>query len=327
MATNHPVTRRALVAGAAALLAAPVRAQEAWAPSRPVRLIVPWPPGGTTDTLGRLFAGRVTEGGRTIVVVENRGGAGGVVGTEALVRSAPDGYTLGLIISTHAANASLVERLPFDPLRDVQPIAMLARAPNLITVHASSPIRSLAALVEASRATPGGLAYATSGIGTGNHFAGELLRMRTGAALNHVPYRGGAPAVADALSNTVPVMVGAFAIMLPHVQSGALRALATTGAQRSALLPDVPTVAESGMPGFEVVEWYGCAAPAGIPEAARAHWEAEALRFANRPETVARLATLGVEASPMGSNAFGGFIAAEVTKFREIVRAANMTTG
>ena len=325
---RHPLPRRALLGAlAAAALAPAAHAQAAWIPGRPVRLIIPWPPGGTTDTLGRLLATSLAEGTGGSTVVENRAGAGGIVGTEAMVRSAPDGHTLGMIISTHAANASLVERLPFDPIRDVQPIALIARAPNIITVHASSPIRTLAELVAASRAAPGGLAYATSGIGTGNHFAGELLRLRTGAALNHVPYRGGAPAATDAVANNVPVMVGAFAVTLPHVQSGALRALAVTGAERAALLPDVPTVAESGLPGFEVVEWYGLAAPAGLPEPVRARWEAEALRFAAKPEILSRATALGIEMAPMGTAAFAPFVAAEVAKFREIVRATGITAG
>ncbi|WP_431271500.1 tripartite tricarboxylate transporter substrate-binding protein [Dankookia sp. P2] len=242
------IGRRAILA--TALLAAPVRAQAR--PARPVRLVVPFPPGGPADVLARLLAERLAEGWGQPVIVENRGGAGGNIGAEAVARAAPDGHTLLLCASSHVQGAALYNRLPFDPIRDFTPVAQLAYYSLVLVVHPSVPAADLAEFEALLRARPGEVTITSAGVGTPTHLTAELFRSRAGVAFTHVPFGGAAPAHAALLGGQVQAMFHNPVMAVPAVQAGRLRALATTGAARAVALPAVPTLAESGYPGFEV---------------------------------------------------------------------------
>jgi len=320
MMTRSILGRRAFLASTAAFFAMPARAQTAW-PSRPLRLVIPFPPGGTTDIIGRTLQAPLADRLGQPVVVENRAGGAGTAGVEAMVRAA-DGHTVALVISSLASNVALQPGLPFDVERDIAPIGLIGFVPNAIAVHPSVPARTLGELVALARARPGALNYGTSGIGTANHFAGELFRLEAGIDIVHTPYRGGGPAINDLVGGQIPVGVNALSSILPQIRAGRVRALATTGKARSAALPDVPTVAESGFPGFDVVEWWGLVAPAAMP-AANVSRFAEALNAAlARPDIAAKLAEQGLDLASSDPVAFKAFVRAEIAKLAGIVRRA-----
>jgi len=257
------------------------------------------------------------------VVVENRPGGAGVPALEAVLR-AGDGHTVGLVGSSHAANAALVPNLPFDPVGDVRPVALLARWPNVVAVHPSQPWRTLPELAAAARARPGAISYASPGIGLSQHLAGELFKIRAGVDISHVPYRGAGPALSDAVAGHVPVVVSAIASAAPMARAGRLRALAVTGPVRSAALPDVPTVAEQGFPGFDVGEWIGIVGPRDMPPAhAEALGRALAAALAE-PSVQARLAEAGIEPLAAPGPEFERFLRAQVQGLGEIIRAAGI---
>src|SRR4051812_22860470 len=265
----------------AALLAAPARAQ-AW-PSRPVRLVVPFPPGGPADVLARLLAERLAEGWGQPVVVENRGGAGGNIGAEAVARAAPDGHTLLLCASSHVQGAALYTRLAFDPVRDFTPVAQLAYYSLVLVVHPSVPATDLAGFEALLRAQPGQVTVASAGIGTPTHLTAELFRSRAGVEFTHVPFGGAAPAHAALIGGQVQAMFHNPVMAVPAVQAGRLRALATTGAARAVALPAVPTLAEGGYPGFESGTWYAVLGPAGLPAPVVARVESDLRRTVALP--------------------------------------------
>lgn len=318
--------RRSLLAGIASLGAANAAfAQGSWTPDRPIRLIVPFAPGGSTDVTARLVAEAIAPRLGQPVVIENRPGAGGNIGSEAVARSAPDGHTLVMgTSSTHATNVALYRNLPYQPLRDFAPVSQVAFIPNLLVVHPDVAARDLSGLIALGRAQPGRLNFGNAGSGTSQHLAAAMIASSAGIEVTHVAYRGGAPAVTDLLGGKIQAMAAPLVEVIAHVQAGRLRAIAVTTARRSALLPDVPTIAET-IPGFEVALWNGFFAPAGTPTAAVlriANAVAEAMRT---DDMRAKLAQQGSE--PVGSTpeAFATFIAAEIPKWAELVRISGAT--
>jgi tripartite-type tricarboxylate transporter receptor subunit TctC len=310
----------AIVGGLA--LTSPSAAQEGW-PTRPVRIIVPFPPGGTTDIIARVVQQRLGERLGQQVIVENRAGAAGTTGTEAMVRSS-DGHTLAIVISSLASNVALQPKLPFRVPEDIVPITFAGLVPNLIGVHPSVEARSLPELIARAKTKPGSLNFATSGVGTANHFAGELLKQVAQIDIVHTPYRGGGPAINDLVGGQVPIGINALSSVLPHVQGGRVRALATTGARRSPTTPDVPTVAELGYPGFEVVEWWGFVAPLSMPMAGVNRLHRELVAILGSAEIVDKLAAQGVEVSTSTPDEFRAFLGQEVRKLDALVKTAGI---
>jgi tripartite-type tricarboxylate transporter receptor subunit TctC len=318
------VRRRALLlAFAFAPVAARARAQTAAPP--PLRLIVPFPAGGPTDAIARLLAGPMGQSlGRT-VVVENRAGAGGNVGAEAAARAEPDGNTIVVTsIATHGIGPALYPRLPFDPVRDFASIGIIHESPLVIAVNPGFPARSLADLVRLARERPGEIGYATSGNGTSPHAAGEMLAGAAGIRWQHVPYRGSAPAITDVLAGNVPVLIDNIISAVEHIRAGRLRAIAVTTAARAPLLPEVPTVAERGHPGFAASSWMALSAPARTPEAAVARLNAALNAALADPQL--RQAMQGLGAQPVGGTPadLDAFVRSEMAKWAEVVRRSGM---
>ena len=314
--------RRTLTAGALAL-ALPRRSRAEVFPTRPVRIVVAFPPGGPTDTIARVLAAPLEQAWGQPVVIENRGGAGGNIGTAQVARAAPDGYTLLLCASSHAINPSIFRNLPYHPVRDFAPVALLTSSPFVLVVHPSMPVRSFAEFLTYVRARPGQVNYGSASNGSGNHLAMEMLKTAAGLDLVHVPYAGAAPATTDLLAGQVSAMFNNMVSAAPHIPTGRMRALATSGLTSPPSLPDVPTVAET-IPGFDATTWYGILAPANTPAALVSELNA---RFVTALGTVAvreRLAALGLDATPGTPEAFTRFIGTEMVKWAAAARAANV---
>jgi tripartite-type tricarboxylate transporter receptor subunit TctC len=296
-------------------------------PVKPVRIVIGFSPGGYIDLTARLVAGPLAAALGQQVVVDNRSGAGGVVGTEIAARSAPDGYTLTIgSIGTHAINQTLYRKLPYNVVRDFQPIARLSDAPNILAVHPSFPAKSVKDLIALAKARPGQIMYASAGAGTSTHIAAVLFEYLGHVKLVHVPYKGGGPAMIDVVAGQVPVTFATAASVSPHTKSGRLRGLAITGSRRSTLLPDLPTIAESGLPGYEMINWLGLFAPAGTPRAVVDKLSVESLRVVQLPEVRERLNAQGAEPSPLNTDEFTPFVKKEVEKWAKVVTATGMTT-
>ena len=290
-------------------------------PTRPIRYVVPFAPGGTTDILGRIVAQRLQEAWGQPVLVENRPGAGGAVGAEMTAKSPPDGYTImGGTISTHAINPSVYAKLSYDPIKDFAPVTLLATQPNMLVVHPSLPATNVAELVKLLKANPGKYSYSTSGNGTSAHLSGELFKSMTGTSIQHVPYKGSPQAIADAVSGQVSMSFDNISTAYPQAKAGKLRAIAVTTAQRSGLAPEVPTFAESGLPGYELGSWHGVFAPAGTPKDIIAKLNAEIVRGIQSAETRQRLLALGVDAAGTSVESFAAFVRAEVPKWAKVVK-------
>ena len=332
---RNGTTRRVALLAGSAMLAAPVlgRAQGGGAggwPSRPVRLVIPFTPAGTTDLVGRLAAERLSQRLGQQVVVENRPGAGGNVAAEHIARSEPDGYALLLTtIGTGAINFAVYgERTPYRP-EDLAAVGLLIRVPNALMVHPDLPARSIAELVALSKSRRGGLNYGTAGIGTSPHICGELFRLMTGAEMTHVPYRGSAPMLTELMAGRVDVGMDNIPSCLAFIREGKLRALATTGAARSSVLRDAPTMEEAGVKGFEATAWFGILAPAATPRPIIERLGREVDAVAKEAGFRARMAELGAELpglTPDGGTApapFEAFLAAERAKWADVARRAN----
>ena len=312
------------------LLALTINCVQAYAadtyPVKPVRIVVGFSPGGYVDLGARILSGPLGTALGQQVVVENRAGAGGIVGTELAARAAPDGYTLTIgSVGTSAVNMSLYRKLPYDTLRDFEPIARLSDAPNILAVHPSLPAHSVKDVIALARSRPGYITYATSGAGTSTHLAAALFEYLAQVKMVHVAYKGGAPAVIDVVAGQVPVTFATAASVVPHISTGRLRGLAVTGSARSTLLPDMPTIAESGLPGYAMINWLGMFAPAGTPRAVTDRLGAEAIRIVRLPEVRAKLNALGAEPAPLGSEEFIAFVKSEVQKWAKVVAATRMT--
>lgn len=295
-------------------------------PIKPVRIIAAFSPGGFVDLTARLVSGPLSAALGQQVVVENRAGAGGIVGTELVARAAPDGYTLTVgSAGTHGVNQSLYPKLPYNVLRDFQPVARLSDAPSILAVHPSLPVRSVKELIALARSRPGQIMYASAGAGTSTHLAAALFEHLARVKFVHVPYKGGGPAIIAVVAGEVPVTFGTAASVSPHSKSGRLRGLAVTGSQRSALLPGLPTIAESGLPGYEMLNWLGMFAPAGTPRAVVEKLSSELVRIVRMPEVSGALQASGAEPSPLAPDEFAAFVKSEVEKWTKVVAATGMT--
>jgi tripartite-type tricarboxylate transporter receptor subunit TctC len=316
--------------GAVLLAASLVFPAAAWAqgaesyPSKPIRFILPFPPGGGTDILGRLLAERLATQLGQPVVVENRGGAGGNLGAEAAARSAPDGYTIVLVAPSLAISPSLYKKLAYDPIKDFAPVSLVATVPNVMVTNPSVPARTLADFIAIAKRKPGGMNFGSGGNGTSNHLAGELFNIVAGVRLVHVPYKGVNLAMNDVMSGEVHLVVIGIPAAAPHIKAGKLRALAVIDSKRAAALPDVPTVAEAGLPDFEVTTWYGVLAPAGTPRPVVARLNAEIVKAMKSPEMNARLAAMATEPVTSTPEGFSDLIRREIVKWGKVVRAAGL---
>ncbi len=290
-------------------------------PSRAVRIISPFAAGGVTDTFSRLIAAKLNEKWGQPVIVENRPGAGGNIGADAVAKGAPDGYLLVMgSVGTHAINAFLVKRMPFDPVRDFAPVALVFETDGVLCVSRDSPIRSLDDLVKLAGTKP--LTVTTAGLGTPSHLAGELLRQKVGPNIAIAHYRGAAPSLTDIMSGVATMTFGTMQTVLPHIQSGSLRPVAILGAKRSAALPEIPTMEEAGMPGFALNNWGGLFAPAGTPAEIVSKLNAEVQTIMQSPDMQARLKNEGSRFTPNTPEQFAGFLKAEIATWEPIVKAS-----
>jgi tripartite-type tricarboxylate transporter receptor subunit TctC len=294
-------------------------------PNRPVRLIVPYPPGGGNDTLARIFGQKLTEAWGQQVVVDNRGGAGTIIGSQLAARAAPDGYTLFLSsIASHAIAPNLYRKPGYDPIKDFTPVTLLAIAPTVLCVNPSVPARSLQELLALAKAKPGELKFASGGAGTPPHMAGEIFATMTGVKLLHVPYKGGGPAIAGLIGGETTMMFDTAASILPHVASNKLRALAIARESRLPDYPNVPTFAEGGVKGYEVNAWYSIHAPAGVPRPIVMKVNRELVRILGTPEIKERLQKLGSEGVGNTPEAFAKFVQVENAKYAKAIRNAGV---
>jgi tripartite-type tricarboxylate transporter receptor subunit TctC len=312
----------------AAALVCIVPAIPAWPqtyPSRPVRVIVPYPAGGSLDLIGRIYAKGLTDSLGQQFVVDNRGGANGNLGTEAVVNAAPDGYTLVLTSSSNLTiNPNLYRKMPFDVLRDLAPVSLAAVQRNILVVHPSLPATSVKELVALAKAQPGHINYGSSGTGSSAHMSAELFRLVTGAQMTHVPYKGVGPATNDLLAGQIPLMFNNLAVSTPFVKSGRLRALAVTGRGRHATLPDVPSMAEAGFPRVDVSLWEAVLAPAGTAPDIIVKLNAEVVKAAQSPEVSQRLASAGADASTSTPQQLARMIRDETAKWAKVVKDAKL---
>ncbi len=300
----------------------------AWAqpyPAKPVRVIVPYPPGGGNDTLGRLFAAKLGARLGQPFLVENRPGAGTMIGTEAAAKSAPDGHTILLSsIATHALSPNLYSRVPYDPIADFAPITLLGIAPTVLVINQEVPAKSLQELISLAKTKPGTLAYASGGNGTPPHINAEVFKSVAGVDLLHVAYKGGGPALTDLIAGRVHVMLDTAASAMPHVRAGKLRALALSAAKRSAEYPDLPTFAEAGLPAYDTNAWYSMHAPAGTPPEIVRRLNGELVAILKDADILARFKQLSTEPVGNSPEAFASFVKAELDKYARIIKAAGI---
>jgi tripartite-type tricarboxylate transporter receptor subunit TctC len=318
-------TMRDALAGLVLALIAGVVAAQPW-PSKPIKWVVPFAPGGTTDILARTIGEKLSVTLGQPIIVENKPGAGGGVGAEQVAKSPPDGYTImGGTISTHAINASLYKNLPYDPVRDFAPITLIVRVPNMLVVNPDVPAKDVRELIALLKANPGKYSFASSGNGTSQHLSGELFKVMTGVEMQHVPYRGSPPALADVVGGQVTMTFDNITTAWPLVKGGKLRALAVTTAKRSPIAPDVPTLAESGLPGYEIGSWQGVFAPAGVSTEIVKRLNAEIVRIINAPDVRQKLVDMGAEPAPNTPEEFAAMVKAEVAKWADVVRKSGAT--
>jgi tripartite-type tricarboxylate transporter receptor subunit TctC len=315
----------ALVAAALALGAASAAMAQAF-PAKPIKILVGFAPGGAMDIVARTVGQKVSASVGQPVIVDNKPGAGSNIAIRALIESPPDGYTVMLVANGLAANPALYQPAPFDPERDVVPVALVARLPVVIAANANSEISSLAKLVAAAKARPGTVLYASPGNGSTPHLAVELFARAAGITLQHVPYKGGSPAINDVLGGQLPLVAVNAVEVLPHVKAGKLRVLAALSAERVSTLPDAPTIAESGYAGFEASVWHAFIAPRGTPPAVVAKLSAEIGKALAAPEVKERLAGLGAEVSPTGPEQLGALVRSERERYGKLIREANIKT-
>jgi tripartite-type tricarboxylate transporter receptor subunit TctC len=292
-------------------------------PTKPVRLVVPFPAGGTTDILARAVAQKLSEAWGRQMIVDNRPGAGGNIGSDLVAKSAPDGYTLLMgTVGTHAINPSLYKNMPYDHVKDFAPVILVAGVPNVLVVNPSLPVHSVPELIAYAKANPGKLNFASSGNGTSIHLSGELFKAMTGVEMTHVPYKGSAPALTDLIGGQVQLMFDNLPSSLPFIKAGKLRALAVTSGARAAALPDLPTLAESGLPGFEASSWFGVLAPAGTPRDIVAKLNGAIAGWLASPEAKEKLLAQGAIAAGGAPDDFARHIGAETSKWAKVVKAS-----
>jgi len=305
------------------LFVAAAGAQDAY-PSRPLKFILPFPPGGGTDILGRVIAERLSASLGQPVVTENRGGAGGNVGAEAAAHSAPDGYTIVLVAPSLAISPSLYSKLNYDPVKDLAPIGLVATVPNVMITHPAVEAKNLQEFIALARSRPGAMNYGSGGAGTSNHLAGELFNMVTGTKLVHVPYKGVNLAMQGVLAGEIQLVFIGIPAALPHIKAGKLRALALVAPQRSPALPEVPTVAEAGLKDFEVTTWYGIMTPSGTPRPIVSRLNAELVKIMHTPDVKERLAGMATDPLTSTPEEFAAYLKREIAKWGDVVRKANL---
>ncbi len=293
-------------------------------PAKPIRLVVPYPAGGPLDIMARAIGQKLTEAWHQPVVVDNRAGAGGNIGADLVAKSAPDGYTLLMgAVATQAINPALYSKIPYDPIKDFTAVALVAQVPNILVVNPSVPAKSVKELIALARAKPGSLNFASGSTGSTGHLAGELFNTMAGVKMVHIPYKGAAPAMADLLSGQVQLMFDNLASSLPNVKAGKLHALAVTTLARSPAVPDLPTIAESGLPGFDLTTWFGLLVPAGTPHDIVVKLNAEIVRALDSKDMRERLEKMGAEPPPDNTpEHFAAFIRSEAEKYAKVVKAS-----
>ena len=317
----NPLFRAALVAAGMAA-AAMVQAQNF--PSQSVRMIVPFPPGGTTDILARDVAAQLSTRWNVAVVVDNKGGASGTIGSEQLVRSAPDGYTLMVTATHHVINPSLMKKLPYDTKRDFTPIAQIALVPNVLVVHPSVPAKSVAELIQLAKAKPGSLSFGSAGIGGANHLSGELFKSMANVDMVHIPYKGAAPSLNDLLGGQIPMMFDSVPGVIQHIRDGRLRALGVTSIRRVPSLPNVPTIDEAGVKGFEATAWFGMYAPPNMSPALAARIAGDVAEVLKSPAIQDRFEKFSAVSTPMTQPQFVDFVNKEIDKWADVVKRAKI---
>ncbi|HYT84929.1 MAG TPA: tripartite tricarboxylate transporter substrate binding protein [Burkholderiales bacterium] len=319
---KHPKTTRSVMLALLLALFTAVAAAQSY-PTKPVRLIIPFPPGGSNDVVGRMIAFQLAERLGRQVVADNQGGAGGIIGTDAAAKAAPDGHTLLLISVAYAFGASMY-KLPYDPATAFAPVALLGTGPVVLAVTAKLPVNSLKELIALAREKPGELNYASAGVGSFQHLASSLFKLQSGLDIVHVPFKGGGPAMMDVIAGNTQIAIGSLIQTLPHIRSGRLKPLGVGSAARVPALPDVPTISEAGVPGYEATNWWGIVAPAGTPRPVieRLHKELSAILAS--AETKKRFESEGGEAAQMTPEEFGRFIAAEMMKWARVVKEAGI---
>jgi tripartite-type tricarboxylate transporter receptor subunit TctC len=315
---------RSLLLAGAMLAASLVAAVADDYPTRPVRLIIPFPAGGSNDVVGRLVANELSQKLGRQVYVDNRGGAGGVIGTDIASKADPDGYTLLIVSIAHAVNPALY-KLPYDPIKAFTPIALLATGPNVLAVNPALPAKSVAELIALAKRDPGKLEYASAGIGSFQHLGGELFKLMAGVSLLHVPYKGGGPAMQDVIGGQVKIIFSSLVQTSPFIKSGQLRALGTGGAKRNPVLPDVPTIAEAGVAGYEANNWWGILAPAGTPPAIVNKVRSGVIEVLHTPALQEQFAREGAAVADMSLADFAAYMQTEMDKWGRVVREGKIS--
>lgn len=293
-------------------------------PAKPVRIIVPQSPGASTDLTARLVAQKLSEAFKQPVVVDNRPGGSGITGAELVARATPDGYTLMVVASSFSINPAIQPKLPYDPIRDFTPVSQLSKFPNMLAAHPSVPVKTLQDVIALAKAKPGQLNYASAGSGTGTHMSAELLKQMTRIDIVHIPYRGGGPAAIAAMGGQTQLIIGTSVGLLPHVRAGKLKAIALTSARRSPAAPDIPTFAESGVPGYEHEPWNGMFGPARIPKPLLARINGEVVRILHAPDVTKVFEHEGADVVGSTPEQYGAFLRAEIAKWTKVAKAAGI---
>jgi len=292
-------------------------------PAKPIRIIVPFPAGGTADIMARVVGQKMTETWGQQVLIDNRSGAGGNIAADLAAKSAPDGYTLFLCtVGTHAVHQTLYEKLPFDPIKDFSAVAYIAGVPNVVVVHPSIPVKSVKELIAFIKARPGRINFGSSGTGSSVHMSGEMLKVMAGLDMTHIPYKGNPQAVTDLMAGQIELMITNMPSVIPYIQSGRLRALAVTTKARSPALPDLPTMEEAGLAGYESSAWFGLVSPAAVPRDIVGKLNAEVMRIVGIEDVKRNLASQGAYPLAMTPGEFGAFMKAETAKWAKIVKAS-----
>jgi tripartite-type tricarboxylate transporter receptor subunit TctC len=316
---------RVVATALVALAVLPAFAQKTDWPTRPVRFIVPFPPGGTVDPLARLVGSKLTPVLGQQFIVDNRTGASGAIGTGLAAKANPDGYTFVFVFDTHAVNPSLIPNLPYDTVKDFAPVMLIATAPNAIVTNPAKPYKSFGDAIKAAKAKPDTLTYGSVGSGSLGHLAMMLVQESGGFKAVHVPYKGGGPMTVDALGGNIELALGTVALLTPHVKSGKLRGIGVTSLQRSGALPEVPTVAEQGFPGFSALAWWGIVTPAGTPKPVLDRFHAELVKVFNQPDVRKQLGeTLGMDLAVSSPAELQKFLLAEIARWGKVVRENNI---
>ena len=322
---NISLTRRACLLAASACLACSAALAQSWPARGPIKIVIPYPPGGASDVTARVLANKLTDALKQSVVVENKPGANGIVALESVAKSAPDGYTLLMAnLGPNAINPALYTKLPYDPIKDFTPITLTSVVPLVILVTNSLPVKTMPELIAYAKANPTKLSYASAGNGAANHLAGEMIKSMAGIRMTHVPYKGDAPGMPDVIAGTVSMMFPTIIAGMPNIKSGSMRPIAVTGARRSASLPDIPTVSEAGIPGFDAVSWGGVMGPGGLPPEIVQRLHAEIVRILKMPDVAEKLSSLGADIVGSTPEEFNQYLRAEIAKWGKVARDNNI---